>query len=167
MYRLQDWPQCAGCSAQLKLLKGTRCGTCLRKGKHSISSYHLTVELCGKPSDQAANLPPRNPLGAQNTNHVPEGEASLKVIQDYQAEARRLAMLARTLPKGGAKAAPNGSPSLQTAAAKGVPRQINVYLVPMTSNGTRTEASRILANATRSFPEDIAMNGEFISAFPA
>ncbi|KAJ7145061.1 kinase-like domain-containing protein [Mycena crocata] len=136
---MKDWPQCSGCSAQLKLLKGSRCGTCLRK-------------------DQAANLPRRNPLGTQNTNPVPEGEISLKDIQDLQANARRMAMQARTLPKGGAKAAPTGSPSLQAAAAKGIPRQINVYLVPMTSNGTRTEAARILANATRSFPEDISMS---------
>jgi hypothetical protein len=28
----QDWPQCTGCSAQLKLLKGPRCGPCLKKG---------------------------------------------------------------------------------------------------------------------------------------
>ncbi|KAJ7183810.1 kinase-like domain-containing protein [Mycena filopes] len=135
---MKDWPQCMGCSAQLKLLKGPRCGTCLRK-------------------DQAADLPPRNPSGAQSANPALEGDVSLKTIQDIQANARRLAMQARTLPKGGAKAAPTGSPSLQAAAAKGVPRQINVYLVPMTSNGTRTEAARILANATRSFPEDISM----------
>ncbi|KAJ6583713.1 hypothetical protein B0H10DRAFT_2234752 [Mycena sp. CBHHK59/15] len=36
-------------------------------------------------------------------------------------------------------------------------RQITIYLVPVTPEGTRTEAAKILANATRSFPEDMAM----------
>lgn len=79
-------------------------------------------------------------------------------LQDAQVNARRDAMLARTLPKGTAKSGAS-SGSLQVAVAKGAPRQITVYLVPLTSSGTRTEASRILANATRAFPEDISMNG--------
>ncbi|KAJ7239532.1 kinase-like domain-containing protein [Mycena rebaudengoi] len=79
-----------------------------------------------------------------------------KTIQELQAEARRNAMTARTLQKSASKQSA-GSGSLQVAAAKGVSRQIAVYLVPMTSTGTRTEASRILANATRLFPEDMLM----------
>jgi hypothetical protein len=78
-------------------------------------------------------------------------------------------MVARTLQKGAQKPT-TGSLSLQAAAAKGSARQITVYLVPMTSNGTRTDASRILANATRTFPEDILMNGKcslLFQIFPA
>ena len=56
------------------------------------------------------------------------------------------------------------SPSLQVAVAKGAPRQSTIYLVP-TSNGTRTDTSRILANATRTFPEDIPMNGKLSFRF--
>ncbi|KAJ7762670.1 hypothetical protein B0H16DRAFT_1455696 [Mycena metata] len=69
---------------------------------------------------------------------------------------RQNAVEARTLQKGGVKA-PTGSGSLKVAAAKGVSRQIQIYLVPMTSTGTRTEAARILANATRKFPDTVSM----------
>jgi hypothetical protein len=68
-------------------------------------------------------------------------------------------MAARTLQKGAQKPT-TGSPALQVAIAKGTFRQITVYLVPATSNGNRTDASRILANATRTFPEDTPMNGK-------
>jgi hypothetical protein len=81
-------------------------------------------------------------------------------IQELQAEMRQNAMQAQTLHKGGAKTS-TGSGSLQIAVAKGAPRQITVYLVPMTSTGTRTDASRILPNATRAFPEDMPMAGGF------
>lgn len=80
-----------------------------------------------------------------------------------QAEALRNAMLARTLQKGRSKP-PTGSASFQAAVAKGASRQI-VYLVPMTSGGARTEAFPILANATRSFPEDMAMTGKLTHYF--
>ncbi|KAJ7501191.1 kinase-like domain-containing protein, partial [Mycena galericulata] len=131
---MKDWPQCTGCSAQLKLLKGPRCGTCLKKDQQIVP-----------------------PLGTQDQNRQPDIDAATKTLQDLQAEARRNAMQARTLQKGGSKA-PVGSASLQVAIAKGVSRQITVYLVPMTSSSTRTEASRILANASRSFPEDLPMS---------
>ncbi|KAJ7768617.1 kinase-like domain-containing protein [Mycena maculata] len=134
---MKDWPQCTGCSAQLKLLKGPRCGACLRKDQQI----------------GAATPPPRNPLGTQD----PNADSSIKSIQELQAEARRNAMQARTLQKGGSKAPAAGSASLQAAMAKGASRQITIYLVPMASNGARTEASRILANASRAFPEDMTM----------
>ncbi|KAJ7439539.1 kinase-like domain-containing protein [Mycena galericulata] len=139
---MKDWPQCTGCSAQLKLLKAARCGTCLKKDQ----------QIAG------AALPPRNPLGTQDPNQV---DAATKSLQDLQAESRRNAMLARTLPKGASKT-PGSSALLHAAVAKGAPRQIAVYLVPMTTSGVRTEASRILANATRSFPEDIPMTDALV-----
>jgi hypothetical protein len=110
-----------------------------------------------------------NPLDAQDQN-LPSGTGHLtRSLQEIQAETRRNAMVARTLKKGAQKPT-TGSLSLQAAVAKGSARQITVYLVPMTSNGTRTDASRILANATRTFPEDILMNGKcslLFQIFPA
>jgi hypothetical protein len=112
------------------------------------------------PSEQQlAAPPPRNPLGAQDQNCPPGTDPLTRSLEQIQAETRRNAMAARTLQKGLQKPT-TGSPSLQAAVAKGAPRQITVYLVPITSNGTRTDASRILANATRTFPEDIQMNGK-------
>ncbi|KAJ7236693.1 hypothetical protein C8J57DRAFT_1529988 [Mycena rebaudengoi] len=137
---MKEWPQCTGCSAQLKKLKGARCGTCMRKDQ----------PIAG------AVLPLATPLGEKDTNRPPAIDPTTKTIQELQAEARRNAMTARTLQKSASKQSA-GSGSLQVAAAKGVSRQIAVYLVPMTSTGTRTEASRILANATRLFPEDMLM----------
>ncbi|KAJ6611721.1 kinase-like domain-containing protein, partial [Mycena sp. CBHHK59/15] len=136
---MKDWPQCKGCSAQFKLLKAPLCGTCVKK-------------------DQQSAAPPlRNPLGAQDQNCPPRTDPLTRSLQEIQAETCCNAMVARTLQKGVQKPT-TGSPSLQAAVAKGAPRQITVYLVPMTSNGTRTDTSRILANATRTFPEDIPMN---------
>ncbi|KAK7029999.1 hypothetical protein R3P38DRAFT_3188934 [Favolaschia claudopus] len=100
----KDWPQCEGCSAQLKLLKGSRCGSCIRK-------------------------------------------------------------FARTLQKGSHKSS-GGTLSAPIGNAKGMARQITVYLVPATSN-TRTDASRMLGNATRAFPEDTPMEGEFNEHYSA
>ncbi|KAJ7922638.1 hypothetical protein B0H13DRAFT_1865652 [Mycena leptocephala] len=137
---MKDWPQCTGCSAQLRLLKGSRCGTCLKKDKQIV-----------------AGMPPaRTPLATQDPN-ISETDTATRSLQELQADARRNAMQARTLPKGGGARASTASSSLQVAVAKGALRQITIYLVPMTSKGTRTEASRILANATRSLPEDITM----------
>ncbi|KAJ6602926.1 hypothetical protein B0H10DRAFT_1958066 [Mycena sp. CBHHK59/15] len=133
--QMKDWPQCLGCSTQLMLTKGVRCGTCLRKDAAALL------------------LPPRDPLGMQDPN---QADPSTKQLQGLQAEARRNAMMARTLQKGASKT-PAVSASLQVATAKRTPRQITVYLVPITSGGTRTEVSRILANATRSFPDDMPM----------
>jgi hypothetical protein len=119
--------------------------------------------LFDKQSDQpiaGAVLPLATPLGEKDTNRPPAIDPTTKTIQELQAEARRNAMTARTLQKSASKQSA-GSGSLQVAAAKGVSRQIAVYLVPMTSTGTRTEASRILANATRLFPEDMLMAGRF------
>ncbi|KAJ6560014.1 hypothetical protein B0H19DRAFT_1234426 [Mycena capillaripes] len=113
---MKDWPQCTGCSAQLKHLKGLRCGTCLRK------------DLIA-----ATPAPPLNPLGTQNPN------LATKSLQDIQAEARRDAMRARTLQNSGSRT-PASSSSLQVAVAKGTSRQITVYLVPVTSSGSRTDA---------------------------
>ncbi|KAJ7460344.1 hypothetical protein B0H11DRAFT_2058208 [Mycena galericulata] len=107
---MKDWPQCTGCNAQLKLLKGARCGTCLKKDQ----------QIAG------AALPPRNPLGTQDPNQV---DPATKSLQDFQAESRRNARLARTLPKGASKT-PGSSALLHAAVAKGAPRQIAVYLVP-------------------------------------
>ncbi|KAJ7501391.1 hypothetical protein B0H11DRAFT_2224753 [Mycena galericulata] len=101
-------------------------------------------------------MPPRNPLGTQDPNQVDAATKSL-----LQAGSRRNAMLARTLPKGASKT-PGSSALLHAVVAKGAPRQIAVYLVPMTTSGARTEASRILANATRSFPEDIPMTDALV-----
>ncbi|KAJ7261621.1 kinase-like domain-containing protein [Mycena rebaudengoi] len=137
---MKDWPQCTGCSAQLKLLKVARCGSCLRKDEQIA----------------AAAVPPCDSLGTQDQNLHSETDSTTKTIQQLQAEARRHSMLARTLPKGASKSSA-GSASLQAAVAKGALRNITIYLVPVTSNGTRTEASRMLANATRSFPEDMLM----------
>ncbi|KAJ6617370.1 hypothetical protein B0H10DRAFT_1878500 [Mycena sp. CBHHK59/15] len=136
---MKDWPQCKGCSAQFKHLKATLCGTCVKKDQ------------------QLAPPPPRNPLGAQDQNRPPETDPLTRNLQEIQAETRRNAMAARTLQKAAQKPT-TGSLSLHAAVAKGAPRQITIYLVPMTSNGTRTDTSRILANATRTFPEDIPMN---------
>ncbi|KAJ7660416.1 hypothetical protein DFH06DRAFT_1130305 [Mycena polygramma] len=135
--KMKDWPQCTGCSAQLLLMKGMRCGTCIKKD----------LQIA------AAAPPARDPPSTQGPNQT---DPSTKQVQDLQAEARRNAMVARTLPKGASKA-PGVSASLQAATAKGTPRQITVYLVPVTSGATRTDASRVLANTTRSFPEDIPM----------
>ncbi|KAJ7768664.1 hypothetical protein DFH07DRAFT_938396 [Mycena maculata] len=115
---MKDWPQCTGCSAQLKLLKGARCGTCLKKDQ----------QIAG------VALPPRNNLGTQDPNQV---DAATKSLQDLQAESHRNAMLARTLPKGASKT-PGSSALLHATVAKGAPRQITVYLVPMTTSGART-----------------------------
>ncbi|KAJ7105542.1 hypothetical protein C8R44DRAFT_886492 [Mycena epipterygia] len=134
---MKTWPQCDGCSAQFKLLKGPRYGICLKK-------------------DQLASAPvePRLPLAVQDLNFPPAADPTTKTLQDLQTQARRDAMAARTLHKSGSKAL-TGSGSLQAAVAKGTARQITLYLVPMTSSGSRTDATRILANATRSFPEDM------------
>ncbi|KAK7014510.1 kinase-like domain-containing protein [Favolaschia claudopus] len=64
-------------------------------------------------------------------------------------------MFARTLQKGSLKSS-GGTLSAPIGNAKGMARQITVYLVPATSN-TRTDASRMLGNATRAFPEDTPM----------
>ena len=103
-------------------------------------------------------LLPCNPLGTQDTNRL-DADPTTATVQELQADARRNAMQARTLQKS--KTPATGSVSLQVAVAKGAPRQITIYLVPMTPEGSRTEASKILANATRSFPEDMAMKGKF------
>lgn len=100
-----------------------------------------------------------NPLGTQDPNRS-DADSTTKTLQELQAEARRNEMQARTLQKSGAKTPATGSASFQVAIVKGAPRQITVYLAPMTSNGSRTEASKILANATRAFLEDIAMTGK-------
>ncbi|KAJ7340570.1 hypothetical protein DFH08DRAFT_811787 [Mycena albidolilacea] len=123
--------------AQLKLLEGARCGPCLRKDQQNTT----------------AAQPSRRPIGTYDPN---QPDPEIKCLHELQAEACRNAMQARTLQKGGSKGS-SGSLSLQAAAAKGASRQITVYLVPMTSTGTRTEASQILANVTRSFPEDVLM----------
>jgi hypothetical protein len=94
--------------------------------------------------------PSRTPLGTYDPN---QPDPEIKRLHELQAEARRNAMQARTLQKGGSRVLP---------APKGTSRQITVYLVPMTSTGIHTEASRILANATRSFPEDVLMTGRLI-----
>ncbi|KAK7037012.1 kinase-like domain-containing protein [Favolaschia claudopus] len=64
-------------------------------------------------------------------------------------------MFARTLQKGSHKSS-GGTLSAPIGNAKGMARQITVYLVPATSN-TRIDASRMLGNATRAFPEDTPM----------
>ncbi|KAJ6600645.1 hypothetical protein B0H10DRAFT_1958769 [Mycena sp. CBHHK59/15] len=133
---MKDWPQCTGCSVQLKLLKGPRCGACTKKDKSAVAAL------------------PRNPLGTQDQNRL-DVDSTTATVQELQADARRNAMLARTLQKS--KTPTTCSASLQVAVAKGAPRQITIYLVPVTPEGTRTEAAKILANATRSFPEDMAM----------
>ena len=114
-----------------------------------------------QPSDQekaAGAAPPHPTLGTQDQTRQ-SGTDATRTVQEFQADARRNAMLARTLPKGASKSS-TGSASLLAAVAKGAPRQITIYIVPLTSTGSRTEASRILANATRAFPEDIPMTGE-------
>ncbi|KAJ6617722.1 hypothetical protein B0H10DRAFT_2218262 [Mycena sp. CBHHK59/15] len=133
---MKDWPQCTGCSVQLKLLKGPRCGACTKKDKSAVAVL------------------PRNPLGTQDQNRL-DVDSTTATVQELQADARRNAMLARTLQKS--KTPATCSASLQVAVAKGAPHQITIYLVPVTPEGTRTEAAKILANATRSFPEDMAM----------
>lgn len=117
----------------------------------------LDAARMSQPSDQekaAGAMPPRPTLGTHQS-----GTDATRTVQEFQADARRNAMLARTLPKGASKSS-TGSASLLAAVAKGAPRQITIYIVPLTSTGSRTEASRILANATRAFPEDIPMTGE-------
>ncbi|KAJ7658238.1 hypothetical protein DFH06DRAFT_1327527 [Mycena polygramma] len=119
--------------------------------------HKTTTGLCAK-----CYITLKDPQRAESMKNQPSGtDTSMRTLQEIQAETRRNAMAARTLSKGGPKLT-TGS---QAAAAKGVPRQITLYLVPMTSNGTRTDASRILANATRTFPEDIAMTGKSNSSF--
>jgi hypothetical protein len=113
--------------------------------------------LSDQPNTTAAE-PSRTPLGTYDSN---QPDPEIKRLHELQAEARRNAMQARTLQRGGYKGS-SGSLSLQAAAAKGTSRQITVYLVPMTSTGTCTEASQILSNATRSFPEDVLMTGRLI-----
>ncbi|KAK7013006.1 kinase-like domain-containing protein [Favolaschia claudopus] len=135
--KMKDWPQCQGCSAVYKLLKASRCGTCVKKDPQITPS---------------GPVPPLNP---QDLNRPPNQSVTDK-LQDLQAENRRNAMSARTLHKGSQKTSGAAS-SVIVGVAKGAPRQITVYLAPGTAN-TRTDASRILGNATRSFPEDIAMN---------
>lgn len=108
----------------------------------------------------SAAVPLRSPLGTQDLNQLD----ATQTLQHLQADARRNAMLARTLPKGASKI-PGSSASLQAAAAKGTPRQITIYLVPMTAGGTRTEAARILANITRTIPEDMLVHGKLLLVF--
>ncbi|KAJ7857104.1 hypothetical protein B0H14DRAFT_2578519 [Mycena olivaceomarginata] len=55
---MKDWPQCTGCSAQLKLLKGARCGPCLRKDQPNTTAE-----------------PSRTPLGTYDPNQ-PDPESS-------------------------------------------------------------------------------------------
>ncbi|KAJ7785382.1 hypothetical protein B0H14DRAFT_2630596 [Mycena olivaceomarginata] len=133
----KDWPQCSGYSAQLRMLKGNQCGGCMKKDQEKA----------------AGAMPPHPTLGTYQS-----GTDATRTVQEFQADARRNAMLARTLPKGTSKSS-TGSASLLAAVAKGAPRQITIYIVPLTSTGSRTEASRILANATQAFPEDIPMTG--------
>ncbi|KAK7035081.1 kinase-like domain-containing protein [Favolaschia claudopus] len=119
------------------LLKAPRCGACIKND--SKATTHSGQPL--RTRDQ--NLPPA----------TPDPDPSTKSIERVQADARRAAMLARTLHKGSQK---SGS-SVPVGTAKGVPRQISVYLAPATS-AARTDASRMLSNATRSFPEDVLMD---------
>ncbi|KAJ7109627.1 kinase-like domain-containing protein [Mycena crocata] len=127
---IHDWPQCTGCSAQLKLLKAPRCGACKKK------------------DTEATNL----------ASPEPTADATTKTLQTLQAENCRNAMVARTLQKGtGSRTPAPGSAPHQAGIAKGASRQITVYLVPMTSNGNRIEAPKILAGASRAFPEDMTM----------
>ncbi|KAJ6510988.1 kinase-like domain-containing protein [Mycena sanguinolenta] len=105
--------------------------------------------------NQQSALPPRNLVVQDPDGQLPLDITS-KTLQEHQADARQNAMLACTLHKCAQKPATTGSGSPQTGIARG-PRQISVYLVPIASTGMRTEASRILANATRSFPEDMLM----------
>ncbi|KAJ6491126.1 kinase-like domain-containing protein [Mycena sanguinolenta] len=105
---VKDWPQCTGCSAQLKLLKGPRCGTCVKK-------------------DQQLALPPRNLVVQDPDGQLPLDITS-KTLQEHQADARRNTMLARTLHKGAQKPATTGSGSPQTGIARG-PRQISDMLM--------------------------------------
>ncbi|KAJ6555509.1 hypothetical protein B0H10DRAFT_1967749 [Mycena sp. CBHHK59/15] len=95
---MKDWPQCTGCSVQLKLLKGPRCGACTKKG-------------------------------TQDQNRL-DVDSTTATVQELQADARRNAMLARTLQKS--KTPATCSASLQVAVAKGAPHQITIYLVPVT-----------------------------------
>ncbi|KAJ7474554.1 kinase-like domain-containing protein [Mycena galericulata] len=132
---LKDWPQCQGCSAQFRNLKGPRCGSCVKKDAPATLEHS-----------------PRPPLAPQDENV----DQSAKSVQQLQAENRRNAMAARMLLKAPSKTP--GNASLQVAAAKGTSRQITVYLVPMSSNGARTEAAKILVNASRGFPEDTPMS---------
>jgi hypothetical protein len=123
------------------------------------SSLELLLIAWESFSDQQIAAATQHPPDA---NKQPEKDPTTRSLQELQAEHRRNAMQARTLQKAAFKQTA-GSGSLQVAVAKGASRQITVYLAPMTSSGTRTEASRILANATRSFPENMPMTGKFNS----
>lgn len=132
----------------------------LHKKRHvSLHLWFFINHSLNVPYSDQEKAATRPALSTQDPNRPTGTDQMTRTVQELQADARRNAMIARTLPKGTAKSGA-GSGSLQAAVAKGTPRQINVYLVPVVSTGTRTEASRILANATRAFPEDILMNGK-------
>ncbi|KAJ7261489.1 kinase-like domain-containing protein [Mycena rebaudengoi] len=88
---MKNWPQCTGCSAQLKNLRGDRCGTCLKKDQQIAA---------------ATQHPP-------DANKQPEKDPTTRSLQELQAEHRRNAMQARTLQKAAFKQTA-GSGSLQS-----------------------------------------------------